>query len=388
MKTEQNFLLLCDVLSPYTGAEAITQKWHFASFGQQDWQAIVQVASRHYVTPSLYTLCKTKGLLPQLPGELQDYLEGIYQLNLERNLGLKAQALETIALLNQIGIEPILLKGIASLMDDLYPDLGMRVLGDIDILVPPERLDEAVALLLNNRYTFVDAPSQWSKGVHLHHHAPGLVKDGWPGKIELHRRLTCFTSVRHGLLNNREHWQSSQPMAMGDNRFLVLAPEIRLLHNFYHSQINDKNFFYGRIQLRQMMEWVWLRVKFGDMIAWNHILEDINRHQFALPLTAYLLNAQFYFGQTLPATASSTRMASLQVKREQLFRDFPLIRRSVCWPLCICGVIYSLFCLKFMRLKYGDVSLPQAYWLRLVDFCNPRWLRGRWLLIKQLLAGY
>jgi Uncharacterised nucleotidyltransferase len=39
--------------------------------------------------------------------------------------------------------EPVLLKGVSHLVEGLYPALGLRVVGDVDILVPDERAKDA-----------------------------------------------------------------------------------------------------------------------------------------------------------------------------------------------------------------------------------------------------
>jgi hypothetical protein len=383
MTAEKDFELLCDLLSPLTQNLDINVKWQFNMLTQADWGALVKRASGHLVTPSLYCMCRNKGLLPRLPEDLQDYLESIYLLNLERNQALREQAIEVVGLLNQVGIEPILLKGIASLLTDLYPDFGMRVLGDIDILVSPESLSKAEAILRANGYTCAYESSQLPKGFYLHHHINPLRKKDRPTTIELHRKLTSFSP--HGeLLNSKDHWQSAQALTVENARCLVLSPEGCVLHNFYHTQIQDQNFFYGRIQLRQLLEGLWLNQRYDAQINWVSLLDDINKHHLLTPFRAYLLNAQIYFKQSLDESFSPTFAANLQIKREQVFRCNPLLRHYACIMLYGILGLYQLFSPQLIRFRHGDVSLLKGCWLRLLDLCSPRWYLARINAVRQL----
>ena len=49
--------------------------------------------------------------------------------------------------LNAIGIEPVLLKGAAHLVGGVYPAPSLRVVGDLDVLVPEERVKTAAETL-------------------------------------------------------------------------------------------------------------------------------------------------------------------------------------------------------------------------------------------------
>jgi hypothetical protein len=373
-------------LSPLTQNLDINVKWQFNMLTQADWGALVKRASGHLVTPSLYCMCRNKGLLPRLPEDLQDYLESIYLLNLERNQALREQAIEVVGLLNQVGIEPILLKGIASLLTDLYPDFGMRVLGDIDILVSPESLSKAEAILRANGYTCAYESSQLPKGFYLHHHINPLRKKDRPTTIELHRKLTSFSP--HGeLLNSKDHWQSAQALTVENARCLVLSPEGCVLHNFYHTQIQDGNFYHGTVQLRQLLEWLWLRQHYDQQVNWTDLQEDIKQHHLTTPFTAYLLNAQINLVQALPIHVKPAFMADLHITQEHLLRRYPKLRRSIRVLLYCVNGCCQLFSRRFIQARYGEVSLVQGWWLRLGDLITPSWYKTRWSIIKQL-AGF
>ena len=109
------------------------------------WEPVVELAGEHYMTPALYSALRGKGLLDVVPAELRDYLAAIHSLNCERNRRLVAQAFEIGGILNKIGIEPLLMKGVGNLLVGVYPDSGVRMAGDIDLLRPGRPSEGGVA---------------------------------------------------------------------------------------------------------------------------------------------------------------------------------------------------------------------------------------------------
>ena len=85
-----------------------------------NWQAVVLLASAYLLTPALYSALKARSLLEFIDSDLSECLDELHRLNVDRNLDLKEQAIEIIAVLNKQGIVPILLKGGVSLFEDIF----------------------------------------------------------------------------------------------------------------------------------------------------------------------------------------------------------------------------------------------------------------------------
>src|SRR3546814_13724953 len=65
----------------------------------------------------------------------------------------------------------VFLKGAASLIDALHADPAARFVGDIDVLVPPERARDASAALVAHGFAEIDTyPRRWI--AQRHHHLP------------------------------------------------------------------------------------------------------------------------------------------------------------------------------------------------------------------------
>ncbi|MCG6863147.1 MAG: nucleotidyltransferase family protein [Chromatiaceae bacterium] len=153
MSRLDSFLFLCRCLAPNDADSVLVTE---IRSGRLSWEQVVAIASGHLVTPILYWSLEKKGLLGELPEELCSYLEAIFDLNRQRNQQILDQLVEVAALLNTLGVEIVLLKGAASLAADLYGDMGVRCLSDLDLLVPQDALKDCVCALEADGYSSLD----------------------------------------------------------------------------------------------------------------------------------------------------------------------------------------------------------------------------------------
>lgn len=91
-----------------------------------------------------------------------------------------------IEILQSIDIEPVLLKG-ASFATRYYPDAHLRIMGDVDLLLPPHRIEEAQDVLVRDGFKTSKPAARMDYETHIHS-APLFHPDRnlW---VELHRRL-------------------------------------------------------------------------------------------------------------------------------------------------------------------------------------------------------
>src|SRR5262249_51645108 len=88
-----------------------------------------------------------------------------------------------VAACNAIGVEPVLLKGAARLVEGIFPSPALRLLGDLDVLIPRERAGDVLAALhgIGFRPDPSDAPMPAA-----HHHLDMLYDRELGGGVELH----------------------------------------------------------------------------------------------------------------------------------------------------------------------------------------------------------
>ncbi|AKD54565.1 nucleotidyltransferase family protein [Spirosoma radiotolerans] len=159
LSPEVTFLLMaCSVELPAEKRDKITR---FVSHQAVNWNRLYALAERHRLKPFLYHSLRQIGTVPDsfLAALKQDC-----QVTTTDNL-LKLHQYHSVAmLLADNGIDHIPLKGIY-LAEHVYPDSGLRISGDIDLLVRPTDVFATIDLLQKHQYHLSEKQDlQWRQG--------------------------------------------------------------------------------------------------------------------------------------------------------------------------------------------------------------------------------
>ncbi|MDG5466848.1 nucleotidyltransferase family protein [Deltaproteobacteria bacterium IMCC39524] len=267
-------------LSPMVGPEEA---------GDVDWTLLLQLANLHKCTPLWYVRLWEKGLLGELPTGLVEYLAQLHAANVERNSTLKSELAEIVGWFAKVGIEVVLLKGAAVLADDLYGDPGARLMGDLDLLVPPDRADEAQQLLLGQGYAL--CPPEEEKVVYrlptdVDYHLEPLYRPGSGIVVEVHHRMMSRQGGR--ALPVDRAWAEKVPApGFGDEVFLP-SPGWRLLHNALHALLPYGEFIKGQVLLCNLAEAAAL-LEVGHELDWSGWEDAGGKHRLRAELNGYAL---------------------------------------------------------------------------------------------------
>jgi hypothetical protein len=188
MKKKEIFYLIgkCLTLDTRT-AEEKQQILEDIKADRISWTVFVKIASDHLVLPVIYINFRDHDFLKFLPDDLVQHLQHIYNLNLERNKKILKQIDEINQLLSQSNITPIYLKGAGNLLDGLYPDIGARMMGDIDFLVSEINFLKTAEILKKAGYYHPD--NYVPEFNNRYKHFPRMTKKGMPAEVEIHRRV-------------------------------------------------------------------------------------------------------------------------------------------------------------------------------------------------------
>ena len=301
------------------------------------------------MTPTLDQALRDQGLLSDVPAEVRDYLEAVHGLNGERNRKIAAQVVEITAALNAIGIEPVLLKGVAHLLADLYGDPAARVIGDIDLLVSAERIADAVGALAAIGYREAGLDDV-SFAAH-HHHTPLARGDdggrgraahgaGPAGVLDAVRR-------RSGSGATRGRWWSA---AIGPG---CRRPQDLVVHNIVHGQLADRHYWSGRIALRPLCDLVRLRIAHDAAIDWPEVLADLRSRRLRRRLPGL---ADDRAAPSRPGAASRLR-ADASARAFACWRSAAQIRSP---RLMAVGETYGYHRAMIARLCGGPIARQQV----------------------------
>jgi hypothetical protein len=214
-----------------------------------DWHRFVWMASSHLVLPSVYLRFRERGVLPLLPPDLRDHLESVYRLNLQRNSSILRQVERLNRLFAANHISPIYLKGVGNLLDHVYPDVGERMSGDIDILVSDDEFIRAADVMQASGY---EARSEyWEDQRQITKHYPRLIHPTEPADVEIHRVPVPIALSRHFSYSTVA---PDKIRVEGDCPCYVLSDRHKVILNFMHGFMAYEARILGRASYRNMID--------------------------------------------------------------------------------------------------------------------------------------
>ncbi|HKW49359.1 MAG TPA: nucleotidyltransferase family protein [Gemmatimonadaceae bacterium] len=204
------------------------QGMSFASVG--DWRRLVQFASDENALIALRGRLKDRDG-DAIPVEVERQI-AILSLDREfRMRRLQQRVEDSIAALNQAGIEPLLLKG-AALAYTLYGSFEARPMKDVDLLVAPDRADEARAIMLKQGWA-LDPELPGDERYDTHHHLPPLRDLTASGlRLEIHRGVLPLGHPFH--FTDDVIWRAARRVKVGNGHALVMHPSHHAVHIAIH----------------------------------------------------------------------------------------------------------------------------------------------------------
>jgi hypothetical protein len=370
-----HFFALCSHLEL---TQALRLQIMEAASGISDWNAIPVLAEKHGMAPLLKRNLTQAGVV--LPEPIRRDLTALALRHRLINEVRTRALTELVVAFQQFGISFRILKG-AALAHILYPDVGLRPMKDMDILVRESDLEQVGAIFKNCGYRC------GYNNVELTgmHHLPGFTRqaDGFSLSIEVHHHLLRDSFLRPlGKLEDLHctplQFQLSEGMQAD-----TLSPADMLFHLCRHS------FFDNHALEPLCMIWVAdilnLAEKFVHEIDWAAV-------QLHYPLVPHTLSC---LHEIRPLSESLIQSANLTIKTNR----HKSIHSYLGWPGVPmagekqAGVFHWLHETLFpstwwLRLRYG-VRRTTPMWLcwinHLIILCGEAWRRG--LLRIRRFAG-
>jgi hypothetical protein len=200
-----------------------------------DWDSLIELSRSLGITLLIYQeIKKSKYLSDLVPSAVREKFKGIYIDNLARNERLLYEALEAIKLFKDNGITLIALKGLA-LINDVYDDIALRPMVDIDLLVKREDISRAADLLSELGYSH-EMPCR-EKRYFDRQHLPQFLKNK-KTRIELHYNIVSAKSPFK--IDISGLWQRLRLVKLKNIEMHVFSYEDLLLHLCIHASFHHK----------------------------------------------------------------------------------------------------------------------------------------------------
>jgi hypothetical protein len=256
-----------------------------------DWDALLAEAEQQGVAPLLHW--HLQSYTEACPARIRMALRLLYLRHLHTNT-VNAEVLkETIELFSNAGIEVLVLKG-AALCHTIYPDIGLRPMRDIDILIRKEQARQAQDLLL--RQGFIESSAPRPEG---HFHLPSLHKKVQDIRIciELHTGLFPDCPPFYAQVDFDELLARARSFSIEDTAALCMGDEDMLWHVFEHGF--HMPLTYEPYKLISVADIVTLVEKQLHTLDWQRIQHAYPRIMAALPLFNHLTPWQKEVGEHL-----------------------------------------------------------------------------------------
>jgi len=277
--------------------------------GHVSWALLANLAGRYFVTPTLRAGLNRKRLADRVPDDFWQFVDAVFQANLERNRALKVQADSVIRLLNSAGIEPVVMKGAARLLSGTDEDLGSRMMGDIDLLIHHDYLKLAYDVLFLNGYSPQLPESDYADCQHL---AP-LIHPNWRAPVEVHRKL--YGNGEPAWVETEELWNDSTPVGGDGNRFRLLSPHHAIAYNIFHSEVHHCRWAMHSLGLRDLLDFTEASLRRGEYVDWTYMRRVFSSHGLKRVMDAYLYKADRLFGLPRPPGRKANWAARRHFKR-------------------------------------------------------------------------
>ena len=277
-----------------------TEALDLDSFAPAHWELLLQKAQGEGVAPRVYWELSRSGKLSACPAALQGRLRAAY-FSVRMNNEALLKDLEALTrLFDKAGIPAVALKGICFALT-IYPDIGLRPMGDLDLLMPTRRVQEALRIAKESGY--VETVPEAFPGIDdLLSHAIALQKITTPfTTLELHRTLVAEKSFAHAVPVDW-FWTQTEPLQSvfpksDVSSLRMLSPTAQVLYASAHAMLQHG----GRnTSLRWYYDLDHLLRFYAERVDWNLLLSQARTFEWSSAVSAALSQTVAFFDTPIP----------------------------------------------------------------------------------------
>lgn len=272
--------------------QALRQPRCTAAFSARQWHALLLQARRHGLLAKLESRLRSEGLFDAAPYKARSHMHAARIAALSSQTAVRFEVNRVLRALRGVDVPLLLMKGAAYVHAGLPPAAG-RYVGDVDLMVPRERIGEVEQRLLASGWVTGDLDAyderyyrEWT------HEIPPIQHPDRDTPIDIHHTIAALTS--------RVHPDAGAILAarrpLPGTRLSVMAPADMVLHSGLHL-FNDEVGF----PLRDLFDLHDLLEHFGaEPEFWDALTERAELHGLQRVLHHLLHHTSALLGTAVP----------------------------------------------------------------------------------------
>jgi Uncharacterised nucleotidyltransferase len=285
--------------------------------GPLNWEFISEAARSRNILQLLYHNLKGLSNRGLVPPRVMEVSKKAYDETVAGNMCLYAELQAILEAFRQAGLRAITLKG-AALAGVVYPDIGLRPMLDIDLLVKKEELTLADRVMSGLEYSEARGlkPRQWF--MENHFHLPPYLHVRKPVIVEIHWHITA-NSRSEDILG---WWERASGRDIMGHMTLVPSPEDMLIHLSVHLFNHGYD---NRFVLKCLCDIFETLRHYEDEIDWKLLQDEIERQGLERQVHSTLHLARKVYAPRddsfVPITLDHADRRFLGVLENSLFRN-------------------------------------------------------------------
>ncbi len=259
------------------------------------------------------------------------------------NLHLTSELVHIVTALQHADIPVMLLKG-AGLIPTVYEQLDLRPMSDLDLLIPPENVADALAVLAGigcqsgAALICDDFFPKYHYEVELH---TGSLR---PARIDLHARP--FRPLRYArTMPDDALWEGRTAIRVGDVEASIPSTELMFLHLAVHAAIHGFSRLLWLYDLKRFVD------HFGRTMDWTLVTDRARRWRLSLPLGLAIERATESLGMVIPSGV----IEALSIQRPTWRERLALVQAPRDAQNPVAHVLVNLLTAPGFRFKLGYV---------------------------------
>jgi Uncharacterised nucleotidyltransferase len=321
----------------------------------KDWPLLVKTASDHGIAPLVFAALKKSELLGTAPKSATETLRLTYlRAGVANHLAFQ----ELSFWVDRFGreqIDLVVLKG-GALAVTIYPDIALRPMGDLDLLITPDAVERATRALIEEGYVaFAELTPEFANKFSVEQSF--FRKGNRPSQIDLHWHV--FTTPYYFERIPVEWFrQRTMEISINNGRVLAFLPTAQLLHLAAHYM------FHNYRRLIWSYDLALLVARCFRQIDWEDVIKAAAEFGLSQALYEALTEVRERWGVRIPVTYyERLRTVRTPWKGRVVFAATDELSDA------------ELDMLKGLGLK-GSLR-KSAYWLSVI-FPSPGYMRTRY----------